>query len=107
MSEDLHRVDAEGHSGESTLQHGCKQGGAQALAGNVSNQDRDPSVRQGAHVEVVPANLVTGAVHASDGEMRIILQSVRNQGLLDLAGDAQFLLKTLAFSFVLDQPGSL
>ena len=45
-------------------------------------------------------------VHAGDGELGIILQSMRNKGLLDLAGDVQFLLKTLAFPFMLDEAGS-
>jgi len=33
-----------------------------------------------------------------------VLQSLRNQGLLDLPRDAQFLLQALAFPLLFDQP---
>src|SRR5215472_7896737 len=105
--EDFHRVDPEGQSRESTLQHGCEQRGSQPLAGHVRNQDRETAVRQGTYVKVITANLVTRPVHPGDGEMGIILQPMRNKGLLDLAGNIQFLLETLAFSFVLNQARSL
>ena len=36
--------------------------------------------------------------------MRIVLQSLRNKGLLDLARDIQFLFEALAFPFPFDQP---
>ena len=44
-------------------------------------------------------------MQSGDRKVGIVLQSLWDQGLLNLPRNAQFLLQTLSFLFVLDQPG--
>jgi hypothetical protein len=55
------------------------------------------------HVEVVAADFSAGMMHAGDGEMRKVVQAVRNERLLNGARDGKLLLEALALALLLQQ----
>jgi hypothetical protein len=96
-------VGAHRHAGKSALQHGREQRRAQAFAGDVRDQEGCSVIAHRKHIEVVPADGEARNINAADGEMREILEASREKGLLDVAGDAEFLLEALALTLVFDQ----
>ena len=103
--EDAHRIGAQGHAGERALQHGGEQRRADSLSRNVGDHEGSAVFGDREHIEVIAADGVAGSVHAGDGQVRKIAEAARQQGLLNFAGDAQFLFEALALPFALDQAG--
>ncbi len=101
--EHTRRVGAHSHPGKRALQHGREQGRAQAFAGNVGDEEGGAVLLHRKNIEVVPSNRKARKIQAADGEIREIPESARQKGLLDVAGDVEFLLEALALPFVLDQ----
>jgi hypothetical protein len=101
--EHTRRVRAHGHAGKSALQHGREQRRAEAFAGDVRDKEGCAVITHRKHIEVVPADGKAGNINAADGEMREIPEAAREQGLLDVAGDTEFLLHALALTLAFDQ----
>ena len=60
-------------------------------------------VAHGKNVEVIAADRETREIDAADGEMRKVAEAARQQRLLNIASDADFLFEALAFAFALDE----
>ena len=101
---DARRIGADRHAGKRALQHGGEQRGAKSLAGNVGDQKRGALRRSWEtrrSSRRPPAR--HGVVDAANGQMRKIAEAARQQRLLNVARDAQFLLEALALALALHQ----
>ena len=85
------------------MEHGCEERGAKPFAGNVGDDKRCAVLAHGEDVEVVASHRQAGEIDAGDAEMREIAEAARKKRLLDIAGDADFLLHALAFALAFDE----
>ena len=93
------------HGGEGALEHGRHQRGSQALARDVGDDQCRAVPAEFHQVEIVTAHSQAGAVHPRHLEVWIMVESFREQRLLDFTGDGEFLLESPPFLFLLNQPG--
>src|SRR5258706_539635 len=105
MIEDARGIDAQSHSGERALKHGGDNRGAESLTGNVRDKKRRPAIAQREDIEVISADCQAGEIESGDGEMRVFSETAREKPLLDVAGDIDFLLETLAFTLAFNEAG--
>ena len=98
------RIRPQRHAGECPLQHGRQQRCSQPFSAHVRQKKSCPLFIQGKHVEVISPDRQAGKIHAKDGQVRIILEIFRQQGLLNVSRDANLLLQPLPFSFAFHQP---
>ena len=67
-----------------------------SFAADIGNENRGAIFADWNDVKVVAAHFVAGMVHAGDGEVGKVVQSLRNERLLDGARNGKLLLETLA-----------
>ena len=103
--EDFDGIAAEGHAGERALQHSSEQCCAKSLAADVGDQKCCPVFVDGKYIVVISSHLVAGVLNSGNGQIGIVVQSARQECLLDFARDAEFLLEALALAFTLNQSG--
>ena len=101
--ENSHRIGAHGHTGKCALQHGREQSRAKTFAGDVRDQKCSSIIAHRKHIKVVSSDGEAGEINPADREMGVIAEAAWQKGLLNLAGDAELLLKALALALVLNQ----
>jgi len=93
LIEDTHWVSAADHAGKRALQHGGEHGRAQAVAGDIGNEDGGLVFTHGIDIEVIAADGDAGVVDADDGEMRKVVVALGQESLLNAAGDGELMLQ--------------
>src|SRR5579871_42508 len=101
--EDASGIRAERHAGQRTLQQVRTESGAESFAGDVGEEKRGAIVAEREDVEVVSADGQAREVDPTDRKMWIITEIFRQKGLLNVAGDTDFLFEALAFAFALNE----
>ena len=96
-------IGAERHAGKRALQHGGQNGGTESFAGNVGNDKRRAPIAYAKNVEIVASDREARKIHTGHAEVRRIRKIARQQRLLDVARDVDFLFESLALAFALDQ----
>src|SRR4029077_7468187 len=79
--------------------------GTQAFPRNIGDEKGGAVVAERKNIEVIAADGKAGEIASCDGEMRIIAEVARQECLLNVAGDVDFLLHALAFALACYQAG--
>src|SRR5713101_5035835 len=98
-------IRAKAHAGERALEHRGEQRCAEALPADVGDQESRAVVAHWEYIEVIAPDREAREIDPAHGEVRIVTKSVRQQRLLDLAGDVELLLHALPLALALDQTG--
>src|SRR5882724_3537464 len=103
--EEASGIGAECHSGKRALKHGGEKRGAQPFSGNVGDEKCGAALAKRKNIKIISPDGQAGKIEASDGEVRVFAEVTREQGLLDVAGDIDFLFEALAFALAFDEAG--
>src|SRR5262249_34885800 len=98
VTENARRVGTQRHTRQGALQKIRAQRGAKTFAGNVRNQECGAAVAEGENIEIVSTYSQAREIDAAHRKVRVVAEIFRQQGLLDVASDADFLLQALPFA---------
>ena len=104
MVENARGIGAKGHARKSALKHGGKQRGANSLPRNVRNYKGGAVIAHREHIKVIPSHGQAREIASGNIQMRKFAEIARQQRLLDIARDVDFLLHALPFALAFHQP---
>src|SRR6266850_5185943 len=105
MIEEASGISAKCHPGERALKHGGEKRGAEPFAGNVGDEKRGAAFAERKNIKIISPDRQAGKIESGDGEVRVFAEVTREQRLLDVAGDIDFLFEALAFALAFDEAG--
>jgi len=100
-SKDPSGVNANRHAGESALKHSPSARRAEALPGDIRDEESGAVIAHGKKIEVSPPT--SGGVVDASASRWVKSRKPGKKGLLDIASDLNFLFEALAVAFPFDQ----